>query len=231
MAECQFTLYHGWGFDSSLWRHWQGALEPLGRFSAYDRGYFKTAKAPRDPDPTEKSVLISHSYGLHWIGEDQLNRADMLIIVSGFLYFHPYAAQYRRRSRLVMQEMINQFEINPEKVLKKFYQNCFAPQAPHETEFQDLDHRLLLEDLQLLQNAELDIDKLKRVDKICILHGYKDQIVPNKKGRQLYTQLQEHSQYFEIKNAGHALPLTHHRQCIEFIKPEIEQLAHPERQD
>jgi len=231
MADCQFYAYHGWGFDAHLWKHWQEPLKPFGTFNAYDRGYFKEPKTLGAVKPSEKSVLISHSYGLHWIEENQLAHADMLIILSGFLSFHPYAAQYRRRSRLIMQEMINQFEINPEQVLRKFYENCFAPQEAPETGFRDLNHRLMLEDLQLLQNAELEIDTLKKVGKICILHGSEDQIVPYKKGRQLYTHLQGHSQYFEIRDAGHALPLTHHQQCIEFIKPEIEQLAHSERQD
>ena len=86
------------------------------------------------------------------------------------------------------------------------------------------DHQLLLDDLRRLHNAELDVQKLKKPDKICILHGTDDHIVPNKKGREIYSQLHDKAQYFEIKKAGHALPFTHHEQCLEFLIPEIKTL-------
>jgi fermentation-respiration switch protein FrsA (DUF1100 family) len=121
--------------------------------------------------------------------------------------------------------MINNFEVKPEKVLNKFYQNCYAPQPFPGREIEKINHQLLLEDLRELQNSEIDSQQLKKVGKICILHGADDHIVPKKKGREIYTQLNENLRYFEIKEAGHALPYTHHQQCLDFIIPEIEQLT------
>lgn len=226
MAKCQCVAFHGWGFDRHIWQPWSVYLSEFGSFQKYDRGYFNNPKAVQI-EKDSPLVLITHSYGLHWLDESMLEQADLLIVTCGFLYFHPYAAQYKRRSRQIVQEMINQLEVYPQRVLRKFYENSFAPQESPKIDFSDIDHQLLIDDLKQLQEAEIEVQKLKKVAKVCILHGSNDHVVTNKKGRQIYNQLQEHSQYFEIKNAGHALPKTHYRQCLEFITPEIERLVMP----
>ncbi len=225
MTDCRFIAFHGWGFNAQYWQPWDDFLSEYGIFQTYDRGYF------RDPQEIETlagpvaTVLIAHSFGLHWIEEALLAQADLLLIVSGFLQFHPYAAQYKRRSRLVLQEMINSLEVDPDQVLTDFYRNAFAPQEAPKKKIKGINHQLLLDDLRRLQNAEMDTQLLQKADKICILHGSEDHIVPYKKGRQIFTQLHGQAQYFEIKGAGHALPFTHHRQCLEFVTPEIADLA------
>ncbi|NGP86981.1 alpha/beta fold hydrolase [Fodinibius halophilus] len=224
MADCQFIALHGWGFDRHIWDHWETELSKYGNFQTYDRGYFDNPQEIKVDNSGGPVVLISHSFGLHWITKNLLEAADLLIITGGFLYFHPYAAQYKRRSRLIVQEMVNELEINPEKVLQRFYDNCFSPLEAEEIAYEELNLQLLLEDLQRLQDSRLDAEILKKVGKVCILHGSQDQIVPYKKGRQIYNQLQQYAQYFELKNAGHALPKTHHRQCLEFVTPEIQQV-------
>lgn len=227
MDDCQFFAFHGWGFDKKFWQTWSDELSKFGSFQAVDRGYFGNPRDMEMKDGDGPVVVIAHSFGLHWLEKSLLEQTDILIIAGGFLYFHPYAAQYKRRSRLVLQEMINELEVNPEKVLTDFYESCFAPEPLPEIDFNVIDHQLLLDDLKKLHDVEIDVELLKKATKVCILHGSKDRIVSNKKGRQIYNQLQEQSQYFEIKNAGHALPLTHNRQCLEFILPEIKQMRQP----
>jgi len=228
MADCQFIAFHVWAFDRHFWDDWAAELSSYGNVQSFDRGYFGDPNKIEVDNPDDSLILFAHSFGLHLIEEQLFEQADLLIITSGFLYFHPYAAQYKRRSRLIMQEMMKELETNPKEVLHRFYENSFAPDEVPPTDFNDLDHQLLLEDLQRLQDSEMDTELLKKADKVCILHGSKDQIVTYKKGRQIYNQLQQKSQYFEIKNAGHALPKTHHRQCLEFIMPEVEQLMKTE---
>ncbi|MDZ7680616.1 MAG: alpha/beta hydrolase [Fodinibius sp.] len=227
MANCQFITFHGWAFDRRFWEPWHHHLSELGDFRAYDRGYFGNSQNIEEQTSADKIVLITHSFGLHLVEDWLFEQADLLVICGGFLYFHPYAAQYKRRSRLILQEMINNLEVKPKEVLRKFYQNCYAPQDAPEIAFEGLNQQLLLNDLRRLQNSDLDQQKLKKADKICILHGSDDHIVPNKKGRQIYTQLQRKGQYFEIKDAGHALPSTHHQQCLEFLRPEIIEMMQP----
>lgn len=224
MADCHFIAFHGWAFNHEFWKPWTDYFSQNGSFQAYDRGYFNEPRSIRLEDGDEPLIVVAHSFGLHLIDQELLERADMLIIAGGFLYFHPYAAQYKRRSRMVVQEMINELEIKPEFVLGKFFENCYSPQEAPQMDFENINLDLLVEDLKALQEAEMDPEMLKSADKVCILHGSKDRIVSYKKGRQIYNQLQEFAQYFEIKEAGHALPFTHHRQCLEFITPEIEYL-------
>jgi len=224
MADCQFLAFHGWAFDRHFWDNWEAELSTFGNFQSYDRGYFGDPHEIEMDNSDGPLILISHSYGLHQIDEPLFEQADLLIIAGGFLYFHPYAAQYKRRSRLIVQEMVNEIETNPKKVLRRFYENSFAPEEIPKFDFEHVNQPLLMEDLQRLQDSEIDTNLLKEARKVCILHGAKDQIVTYKKGRQIYNQLQQRSQYFEIKNAGHALPKTHRRQCLEFITPEIQQL-------
>lgn len=220
MADCQCIAFHGWGFAGDDWQAWRAALSDYGTFQAYDRGYFGN---PIEVKLAQKdvTVLISHSFGLHLIEDPLLAQANLLVITGGFLHFHPYAAQYKRRSRLILQEMINNLEVNPEEVLHEFYENCYAPQQAPDRDTEGLNHQLLLNDLRKLHDSHLEAQMLKKVDKICILHGSDDHIVPYKKGRNIYSQLRDKAQYFEIKGAGHALPFTHHKQCLEFLIPEI----------
>lgn len=223
MAECRFLAYHGWGFDSTCWQPWQKSLMEYGEFDLYDRGYFGNPLKPGIKKNERNLIVFTHSFGLHWCREEIIRNADMLVIFGGFLKFHPQAAQFKRRSRLILQQMINDFEVHPEKVLKNFYRNCYAPKEHPELEIEDLNHDLMLEDLNRLHDSELDIDLLRQSGKLCILHGADDYIVPKTKGREIYNHLQHMSQYFEIKMGGHALPFSHREQLFEFLKPHLEQ--------
>ncbi len=223
MAECRFLTYHGWGFDSRCWQHWQKLLNGFGEFEHYDRGYFKDSAEPELKDNKEFLIVFTHSFGLHWCKEEIIRNTDILVIFGGFLQFHPQAAQFKRRSRLMLQQMINEFEVQPEKVLKTFYRNCYAPKDAPDIIIEDLNHNLMLNDLKLLHNSKLDIDLLKKTHRICIFHGADDYIIPKTKGREIYNRLQNRSQYFEIKMGGHALPFSHCEQSFEFLKPQLEE--------
>lgn len=220
-ADYQVIAFHGWAFSGADWKSWTNRISNLGNFQLYDRGYFNHPREIEVPKSDDKTILIAHSFGLHFIEEELFEQADLLVITGGFLHFHPYAAQYRRRSRLVLREMINNMEVKPEEVLEKFYQNCYAPQDFNGREIKDINHQLMLDDLQDLQTSQVSVELMKKAGKICILHGSEDRIVPKKKGREIYTQLSEKARYFEINNAGHALPFTHYQHCLDFIIPEI----------
>ncbi|TYP95115.1 pimeloyl-[acyl-carrier protein] methyl ester esterase [Fodinibius salinus] len=225
MNNCQIIAYHGWGFGADFWNSWRQSLSKVGTFQAVDRGYFN---APNQVGVNKKDnpvVFVAHSLGLHMIDKALFKEVDLLVVIGGFMHFHPYTAQHKRRSRFVLQEMINDLEVHPKETLQKFYENCFAPQDPPENEIPDINHELLIEDLNALQISERKPETLHKADRICIIHGADDHIVPNKKGRQIYNQCQKKAQYFELKDAGHALPITNHKQCIEFVTPLIRQLS------
>lgn len=225
MANYDIIAFHGWGFGPRCWKPWEANLSKFGTFQTYNRGYFGSSNGElQSPSEDRQTVLIAHSFGLHWIDDKLFENASLLIVVGGFFQFHPVAAQYKRRSRTILRQMINQFEVYPEKVLRNFYADCYAPHEVENEEIGELNHQLLLDDLERLDQSLVDEEKLKKVNKICIIHGSDDHIVPKNKGREIFNQLSKNARYFEIKNAGHAIPITHHNQCLEFIYPEIDRI-------
>ena len=86
----QVIAYHGWGFNPSIWQPLQAELEPFVRFEAADRGYFSDSVSPSWDQSSEfEKLLLVHSYGLHWCDQEVLRQADHLVIIGGFLNFHP----------------------------------------------------------------------------------------------------------------------------------------------
>lgn len=221
MPDIEIITYHGWGFDSNCWQAMQDSVPPQICWKNFDRGYFNYANAPEFTDGKTLKVIITHSFGLHQCDPGVFKKADVLVIMSGFLRFHPKAAQFRRRSKLVLNEMINQFEQYPENVLKTFYRNVFHPEKSFKLPQQEINKSLLLNDLKKLDKSEMLLPELKKTARVCIFQGTDDAIVPKGKGRALYEQLGKQAQYFEIKKAGHAIPITHASQCWEIVEPII----------
>ena len=124
----------------------------------------------------------------------------------------------------MLRQMIKKFRLEPEEVLKDFYRNSsMSPERIPELSDEFRDQRML-NDLNVLDEVELNPGMLKSAELICILHGSQDRIVPKSKGRELYTLLRDRARYFEVKEAGHALPFTHLEQCWSFIEPELNEL-------
>lgn len=220
----EVIAYHGWGFDAGCWDVWKPYLSGEISFSAFDRGYFSAARDPVFSQGDHRRILFAHSFGLRLCSREALNQADLLVIFGGFISFHPRAAQFKRRSRLVLRQMIDRFKEEPHQVLEAFYQNVFYPQEGWNPPEKALNEVLLLDDLKKLNEREIALERLNKIPKICILHGFRDSIVPCTKGRELYDELQPNSKYLEVKKAGHALPFTHTEQCWSFIEPEIKKL-------
>lgn len=224
VPECQILMYHGWGFDSRCWQSWEERLGSYGAVECYDRGYFGKPAVPVISGNAEKLIVFTHSFGLHLCSKEWIQNADILVIFGGFLQFHPHAAQFKRRSRLVLQQMINEFEIRPEEVLQEFWRNCYAPADAPELSVENINHELMLKDLNRLHDSRREIALLKEPGEVYIFHGADDYIVPKSKGREIYNRLQDKARYYEIRMSGHALPFTHHVQSFEFLKHHLEKL-------
>jgi pimeloyl-[acyl-carrier protein] methyl ester esterase len=212
--------YHGWGFDQTCWQPWKNLLAQHEEdLFISDRGYFNTSFLPVTPTTDHRTIVLAHSYGLHLCPSKQLQRADLLMIFSSFLSFHPQPESKRRRSHLMLSQMMTQFEANPQAVLETFKTKCYYP-VPWERSSDSskaLNPELLLHDLKDLDICSLDVALLKKVPKILILHGVQDRIVPVEKGRELFEHLPDNSQYIEIEQAGHGLPFTHLDACGSWI--------------
>ena len=226
MAAAEIIAFHGWGFDAGCWEPWKKRYEQADMsLRCAERGYFGASpETPVFSSLCIPAILMVHSFGLHSCPEQLLEQADLLVIFGGFHQFHPVAAQYRRRSRQVIRQMMDRLQEEPEKVLEDFYANTYLPQQAPPFTTDTIKVPRLLADLRQLDIGEVNLGRMKRVDKICILHGFKDRIVPRAKGRELYNSLRKQARYFEVKEAGHALPFTHTEQCFDFLKPEIAEL-------
>ena len=213
--------YHGWGFNRACWQPWKDLFAQQGEdLLMSDRGYFISSSLPITSLTTDhRTVVLAHSYGLHLCPVEQLQRADLLILFSSFLSFHPQLQSKRRRSHSMLSQMMTQFEANPQSVLETFKTKCYHPVLwERSADFSKaLNSELLLHDLKDLDICSSDISLLKKIPKVLILHGVQDRIVSVEKGRELFEHLPDNSQYIEIEQAGHGLPFTHTDACWSWI--------------
>lgn len=206
--------YHGWGYDSSCWQAWAAAIAPAGaRFQAFDRGYFGAAHTPQFAPAATTKIILAHSYGLHLCPPAQLAQADILILLSSFLTFHPAADRAQQRSQQILAQMALQFAAQPERVLRSFREKCADPIAAVPA----FDRALLSADLQRLGTSAIDPDRLTPIPQVLILHGAGDRIVAPAQGKRLHERL-PHSRYCSVPNAGHALPFTHLPACLSCLR-------------
>ena len=212
--------YHGWGFDRACWQPWKDLFAQQGEdLLMSDRGYFNAPSLPVMSITDHKTIVLVHSYGLHLCPLEQLQRAELLVLFSSFLSFHPWSESKRRRSQLMLSQMMTQFEADPQFVLETFRTKCYHPALwKRSTDSKKaLNPELLLQDLEGLNTCSLGVSLLKKIPKILILHGAQDRIVSVEKGRELSAHLPDNSQYIEVEQAGHGLPFTHIDDCWTWI--------------
>lgn len=221
MADNQLQLiaYHGWGMDATFWNPLFELFDTNISSKASDRGYFSDSKKEEfDTKISGKKVVLTHSLGLHWCDDNVLNQADHLIILGGFLNFHPADKKESRKSKLILREMLSQFVESPKKVLQQFYEKASSPSANSLTIPENLNHDVLLGDLTLFMEDHFRQQRLFEVPEISIIHGAKDRIVSHHQAREMYHALRYSSQYFELMNAGHLFPIYAKETCYDFIK-------------
>lgn len=219
--------YHGWGFDHTVWDAWPSLLEPLGyQLKRFDRGYFGDRQSPAFAAAEQPRVVFAHSYGWHLCPADILAQADLLILFSSFLEFHPLEARSRSRSQAMLHQMIRRFAETPQEVLSTFRTRCYHP-VPDDTVLPaSVDAALLLHDLTQLDAAQIaprpDLTTL-------VLHGEGDRIAAPARG-QAIASVASPSQYVVLPQAGHALPVTHVHTCWRWVGPLLTSLlasSHP----
>ncbi len=217
--QIQLIAYHGWGMDATFWKPLFELFDANISATASDRGYFSDAKNETfDKKTSGKKVVLTHSLGLHWCDDDVLNKADHLIVLGGFLNFHPADKKENRKSKLILREMLSQFVESPEKVLQQFYENASSPSKNSLSIPENLNHDMLLGDLTLFMEDHFRQQRLFELPEITIIHGSQDRIVSHHQAREMYHALRYSSQYFELKNAGHLFPIYSKETCHEFIK-------------
>ncbi len=218
LTNVELYFIHGWGFNHAVWKKWLPDLRQSITTNLFDRGYFKNKKHDFNFNFSSRSkILIAHSFGLHYLSAKDFSQIHMLILIGGFRQFHEYAENYKfsqKQIELMKQKLL----LDPTNLLTDFYRNCGLENATPNSPL--LNRELLYDDLVLLNTHQLDLDNLKSIPQILLLHGAKDTIVNAEHSRRLHEQL-PHSKLFLNEKEGHALPLTDADWCINTIQSQF----------
>ncbi|MDJ0581831.1 alpha/beta hydrolase [Crocosphaera sp.] len=213
----EIIAYHGWGFDRNCWKEWQEILSNNFQFQTYDRGYFQDEISPKFADNELNKIIFAHSFGLHLCPIETIKQAKLLILFNSFSEFHPQNEKPRKRSKYALKLMIDEFKNNPKTVLESFYKKCYYPSPYTEINSHNFNKERLEDDLNLLNKAKLDINILKKIPKIHIIHGSKDRIFLASYAQEFHKKVSQNSQYYEIEESGHTLPFTDLKSCLSIV--------------
>ncbi len=205
----EVVLQHGWAWEAECWSPWRGIVPRTTRLSALDRGYFQR---PVQGGGARPQILVAHSLGLHLLPRHLWSTTELLVVLGGFQAFHAEAGPSASRSRQLVRRMLQRLTREPEALLEDFYARCFSP-SPQRLEVPGVpDTGLLRKDLEMLHTEKLDLRRMDSIPRILLLHGGSDLVVPPQRSEELHRRLRR-SSLVVLEDAGHALPLTHAREC------------------
>ncbi|EAZ88503.1 alpha/beta fold hydrolase [Crocosphaera chwakensis] len=224
----EIIAYHGWAFDGNCWKKWQEILSSSFLFKTYDRGYFGKSYKPTFEKTENIKIIFAHSFGLHLCPLETLKKANLLILFNSFAQFHPEGGKQRKRSKNVLELMINEFNNHPKTVLESFYKKCYYPFPSVNLNYENVDWEKLEKDLQLLNTSIIDINILKKIPKIYVIQSSKDRIFNPSYAKQFFNQLHQNGEYFSIEEVGHTLPFTDIKSCLPIIQQALGEIENYE---
>lgn len=210
----EIHAFHGWGFDALFWDNFKSLIPPEIVFKTADRGYFGNGSIPDFENESTYKLLMTHSYGLHWVPVDKYQEYEVIIIINGFDDFLSSDLIKRKKEERVLKRMIHQFEKSPKSVLSLFYENCFNPEKSTFQTQVNFNHELLLSDLTQLLSTKIKFDP--SLYKMISIDGEKDIIKSVSINKQLGSEYFS-NQMLTIQNAGHAIPIVNSSECWSFL--------------
>lgn len=212
----EVIFHHGWGFDSTMWDGWVDAFAKDGAVClSAERGYFGLPKEnPQFSDDADFKIVVAHSLGLHFISESELEQCDALLILAGFLNFHPTEQLARKRSQRVIRAMKEKLTKDPAALINDFWANCYAPELtkvkflPVET----MHINLLLEDLQVLDQNEIPASRFAKVPQVVSVASTTDHILHQSTADQM-ADISPNTTLIKVPDLSHAFPLTSALDC------------------
>jgi pimeloyl-[acyl-carrier protein] methyl ester esterase len=155
----EIILQHGWGFDSTAWNGWVPALERKAKVIVGERGYYGLpATTPKFSAAATEKIVVAHSLGLHLIETEVLAQADAVLLLGGFLHFHPTDEVGKKRSQRVISRMRIKLNLDEAAVVNEFWQNAYKPEfaTNHLLPAPQIDTEALLRDLDLLDTSKIE---------------------------------------------------------------------------
>lgn len=217
------VLQHGWGFHNKCFEVLARHLQALGSVISLDRGYFGNPSSfPVYQRVDTCTLVVCHSLGLHYFTPAQLSRIDLLVVVSGFAFFHGMNLVDGVFSRKHIRRMRGRLQDDPVQLVREFYRDCSW--HGDEPDFGALNDTLLADDLDILDSSDFSHAALFRDKDILLLHGADDRIVPLSRARELNSRF-EGSQLNVVDGAGHGLPFTHAEKCAHCIEAFVSKVS------
>lgn len=211
----EIYFLHGWGFDWRCWDEWKRFINPDISLHFFNRGYFNQTKNDFDLSLSDTfKIVIAHSFGLHYLPSLVFENIDILVLISSFVQFHQYATNLKISQKQIAL-MKKRILTDPQGLLKDFHSRCGL--NDYTISNKNFNTQLLYDDLDMLDNNIIEIDELKTVRQMVLLHDTHDQIVSYAHSEMLNKKLTE-SKLFLHSGNGHALPLLSPLWCIQSVQ-------------
>lgn len=217
----RFVFQHGWGFSSSCWDGWINFVPSPVHLG--NRGYWGTKILYDTADIQPGFILVCHSLGIHLVPQALICQAKLVVVIGGFAHFHGETAADGRFTRRHVQRMLSRLKIEPEQLIRDFHRDCDYPESPSGSK--TINTSLLAQDLQILNESRLTRSSCQQWPPTLIIHGQNDRIVIPQRGVEL-AALTKTGRVKIIDGAGHGLPFSHPRLCLNLILDFLQHIAH-----
>lgn len=221
--EIEIIAFHGWGLSSHFWNEWKSLIPDNVSFVSANRGYFNDPETPAFSRGSHFKLLMVHSFGLHWCPHDLFLKANAIAIFNSFEQLQPAEGTHALTMQKVLNNMVHTFQSDPDLVLSKFFNNVFYPEKkiPEILPVGSMNKELLLKDLEIMSKTIFDLNVLDRTKPIMYIEGGRDKILQIPRAER-FAQLSGGNfiSHF-IKQAGHALPVTHFQESWSYISTMI----------
>ena len=211
---------NGWGFESNFWKPTCDLLnfkDIISSAEILDKNSLNNEAPKKNPMNT---IFITHSMGLNFFLE---MKVDCLALINFFSAPNFLGFQKNfEKSKKSFDLMLNKFEIEPEKVLRKFFYNC----GLHDNYFPEkkIDYKKLKNQLIKLKNDDL-VNKFKSLNfKVLSFLSKNDKIFQPSLEKFNLLVSKKHTIKF-ITGANHAYPLNQPKLTAKLIYDFIRSLS------
>lgn len=219
----EIIAYHGWGMNAHFWDKWDDLLPGHVTFKKNDRGYFGEPAHHEFSDPKAIHVLFVQGFGIHWVSEENWQKAHIIVLYSAFKNLKDIMLNTRQVDK-VLQKLKSEITNQVYRTLGMFWDSMFN----HENhdfvqidEFEIRDRQLLLDDLEVYYDDIIQSVPFNKKARILLYETEFDNIDTQSQKeaiKNLFGKL-DYYKCFDIR--GHGFPFSHPAECYNDLKQVI----------